>query len=84
MVRFRGDRVEGTLRPNVCALLTPLLRHETPLISLEAEALMEEDRIPMGGDVPVAIRYVTVTKSVSKKNVYCTLSYSLLACQSIH
>jgi len=56
MVRFRGDCIEGTLRPNVCALLTPLLRRESPLISLEAHALMEERGVPIGGDVPLCLR----------------------------
>ena len=56
MVRFRGSNIEGTLRPNVCALLTPLLREETPLISVEAHALMEERGVPIGGDVPLSLR----------------------------
>jgi hypothetical protein len=55
MVRFRGKGVQGTLRANVAALLVPLLRNETLMISLEAEALMDEQSIPMGGDVPMAL-----------------------------
>lgn len=56
MVRFRGSNMEGTLRPNLCALLTPLLREETPLVSMEAHALMEERGVPIGGDVPLCLR----------------------------
>lgn len=56
MVRFRGNGIEGTLRTNVCALLTPLLREEKPLVSLEAHALMEERGVPIGGDVPLCLR----------------------------
>lgn len=56
MVRFRGRGIEGTLRPNVSALLTPLLRHDTPLVSLEAHALMEERGVAIGGDVPLCLR----------------------------
>ena len=60
MVRFRGSKIEGTLRPNIGALLTPLLREETTLISMEAHALMEEGGVPIGGDVPLCLRiYIT-------------------------
>ena len=60
MVRFRGSRIEGTLRPNISALLTPLLREETTLVSMEAHALMEERGVPIGGDVPLCLRvYIT-------------------------
>lgn len=55
MVWFRGKSIQGTLRANVAALLVPLLRNETPMISLELEALMDEHNIPMGGDVPMAL-----------------------------
>jgi SNF2 family DNA or RNA helicase len=56
MVRFRGKSAQGTLPHNVAAVLVPLLRAETPMISLQAEALMDEHGIPIGGDVPIALR----------------------------
>ena len=56
MVRFKGSDIEGTLGPNVAALLTPLLREEKQLISMEAEALMDERGLAIGGEVPMAIR----------------------------
>lgn len=56
MVRFHGSRIEGTLRPNISALLTPLLREESPLLCMEAHALMEERGVPIGGDVPICLR----------------------------
>jgi hypothetical protein len=56
IIRFRGSSIEGTLRPNIGALLTPLLREATPLISMEVHALMQETGVPIGGDVPLCLR----------------------------
>lgn len=60
VVRFRGTHVEGKLPENLARMLTPLLRMEndgaaTSLIALHGQALMEENRMQIGSQVPIAL-----------------------------
>jgi len=52
-VRFRSSRVEGNLCRSLSAMLTPLL--QLNLLHLDAEALMDDTNIPMGGEVPLKL-----------------------------
>jgi hypothetical protein len=61
VVRFRGKNIEGRLPDNLSAILTPLLRMDqdgTPrkLIYLKGEALMEDNRLPIGSQIPIALK----------------------------
>ena len=62
IVRFRGSNVEGTLPQDESSMLTPLLRHvcdgskhPTNLISISAEALMEDTGLVIGSEVPLSL-----------------------------
>lgn len=61
IVRFRGSNVEGTLPQDESIMLTPLLRHvcdgpKSPnLISISAEALMEDTGLVIGSEVPLSL-----------------------------
>lgn len=54
-VRFYGAAIEGRLPDNLAALLTPLLRAESTTIAIQGEALMAEDRLPTGAQVPMSL-----------------------------
>jgi hypothetical protein len=55
-VRFRGTSIEGRLPDNLSMMLCPILREQGNLVSLQAEALMEESNIPVGAQIPIALR----------------------------
>jgi hypothetical protein len=63
-VRFRGRRIQGQFPKHLSIMLTALLRasdklsNNTPLLVLQAEALMEERNLPVGADVAFSLRYV--------------------------
>jgi hypothetical protein len=62
-VRFRGRRIQGQFPKHLSIMLTALLRasgtlNNTPLVILQAEALMEERNLPVGADVAFSLRYV--------------------------
>lgn len=63
MVRFRGNRIQGQFPKHLSHMLVPLLRHSnssstTPIVLLQAEALMEDRNLPVGADVAFSVRYV--------------------------
>jgi hypothetical protein len=67
--RFSGASIEGTLPQHVALLVTPLLRYNnassstgstnsisnTPLISLSAEAMMQDRGLAIGAEVPLSL-----------------------------
>mmetsp|Transcript_35171 Transcript_35171/g.40107 ORF Transcript_35171/g.40107 Transcript_35171/m.40107 type:complete len:503 (-) Transcript_35171:2740-4248(-) len=53
IVRLQGRSVEGTLPPNLCRIVTPLLRQR--FIRLSAFSLMEEKNIFIGTQIPISI-----------------------------
>lgn len=54
VVRFRGARIQGQFPKHLSQLLGPLLQHQ--LVSVEAQALMEERHLPMGAQVAFGLR----------------------------
>jgi hypothetical protein len=60
MVRFRGNRIQGQFPKHLSHMLVPLLRQHstTPMVLLQAEALMEDRNLPVGADVAFSVRYV--------------------------
>lgn len=66
VVRFRGKHIEGRLPDNLASMLAPLLRIDQDgntskkLISLVGEALMEETRLPIGSQIPIALKVYIV------------------------
>jgi hypothetical protein len=66
VVRFRGKNVEGRLPDNLAAMLAPLLRAaqdgapKTTLISLKGETLMADSRLPIGSQIPIALKVYIV------------------------
>jgi hypothetical protein len=63
LVRFRGSRIQGQFPKNLSEMLTPLLRfssnhNDKAIVSLEAEALMEDTGLPIGADVAFSLRSV--------------------------
>lgn len=58
MVRFRGNRIQGQFPKHLSHMLAPLLRHSTPIVLIQAEALMEDRNLPVGADVAFSVRYV--------------------------
>jgi hypothetical protein len=54
VVRFRGARIQGQFPKHLSQLLGPLLQHQ--LVTLEAQALMEERHLPMGAQVAFGLR----------------------------
>lgn len=58
MVRFRGNRIQGQFPKHLSRMLVPLLRHSTPIVMLQAEALMEDRDLPVGADVAFSVKYV--------------------------
>jgi SNF2 family DNA or RNA helicase len=63
VVRFRGKHIEGRIPDNLASMLAPVLRMNqdgTPMIFLEGEALMEETRLPIGSQIPIALKVYIV------------------------
>ena len=60
MLRFRGRRVVGQVPKHICYMIVPLLRintpGSTPMVVLQAEALMEERNLNIGSDVAFSLR----------------------------
>ena len=54
MVKFRGSRIQGQLPRQICQFMGLLL--EQKLISLSAEALMEERGLTIGSQVAFSLR----------------------------
>jgi len=59
IVRFKGNRIEGTFDTKLSSFLSPLLRGITgenkPLIKIVAKGLMGDDRIEIGMEVPLEL-----------------------------
>ena len=59
IVRFKGNRIEGTLDTKLSSFLSPLLRGITgenkPLIKIVAKGLMEDYKIEIGMEVPLEL-----------------------------
>lgn len=74
LVLFRGSRIQGQFPKHLSEMLTPLLRYsgtktakgEPPIVSLEAEALMEDRGLPIGADVAFSLRYVCTCVSTKQ------------------
>ena len=60
MLRFRGQRMVGQFPKHMTYMFVPLLRQtpegSTPIVLLQAEALMEERNLPVGADVAFSLR----------------------------
>ena len=60
MLRFRGRRVVGQFPKHISYMIVPLLRintpGSTPMVVLQAEALMEERNLNIGSDVAFSLR----------------------------
>lgn len=67
IVRFKGDRIEGTLENQLSSFLAPLLRgmdrnnqQQLPLIQIQCKGLMEDPRLDIGMEVPLELNvYIT-------------------------
>ena len=54
VVRFQGQKAAGTLPANLGTILAPLLKQSC--IVLQAETLMEDCHVAVGGEVPIVLR----------------------------
>jgi len=89
IIRFKGRFIEGTLDQPLSHILCPLLRHESEMestsnnciLTIQAEALMEERDIPFGGDVPLCLS-VFIEDPISFFNLFTTKA--ALSCNSTH
>ncbi len=72
IIRFKGDRIEGTLDTKLGNFIAPLMNYhqhsvnneiQSPLIKFEAKGLMYDDQIRIGSEVPLEISiYITNPK----------------------